>query len=94
MVADPGMGKVLDDPIRHLNEIAASLYDAEAKIVQPSSLRIRVRLGKRYGGLTPRRAPRRRLPPRILRGWISHTRLVEPQSWMIALTSQRASMSG
>ena len=28
MVTDPGMGKVLDDPISHLNAIAATLHDA------------------------------------------------------------------
>jgi hypothetical protein len=30
MVADAGMGKVLDDPIPHLNAIAARLHDDDA----------------------------------------------------------------
>ena len=29
MVADPGMGKVLDDPVDALNKLAAHLLDAE-----------------------------------------------------------------
>jgi hypothetical protein len=30
MVADPGMGKAIDDPIPHLNAIAARLHDVDA----------------------------------------------------------------
>ena len=30
MATDPGIGKVLDDPVGHFNKLAARLYEAEA----------------------------------------------------------------